>query len=128
MKITPPFSEKFIPSAEIKLSFSGNWTYAFSLGWDDQMYEKSPKLRYKYKTFDVEEWTSRSCASDIRNVCNTSEAITSIPLLTSCHQLLGMKSGKNKDFSAIAPLNFENKCYSIFKDTCGFKDVEVCTS
>ncbi|EFA02508.1 hypothetical protein TcasGA2_TC008211 [Tribolium castaneum] len=138
LKVTPPFSGNLLPLPPIKHFYGGNWTYAVSLGWDDNMYQKHLTSRFKYKSFEVQKWTSKSCDSRVSNICNMKERseISSKPLLTSCHQILGMKTVKNNDFGLTdmrnsndeSTENRESKCFPIYEDTCGSIDREVCQS
>ncbi|XP_044255342.1 uncharacterized protein LOC123005593 [Tribolium madens] len=132
LKVTPPFSENLLPFPPLKHFYYGNWTYGVSFGWDDNMYQKNLTSRYKYKPFEVEKWTSKTCDSKASNICYMKKRseISSKPLLTSCHQILGMRAINNNAFVSTA-LSYPNDkvvgdCLPIYEDACGLTDFEVC--
>ncbi|RZC32288.1 hypothetical protein BDFB_010260 [Asbolus verrucosus] len=142
LEVWPQFSDNLIPFPPVVFPFDGDWVHAVALGWDDNMYAKTLNKRYKHKAFGVEEWTSRKCSSKSSNVCYKSEKcdkLSSIPLVTSCHHLIGMKfvdNGLCEDFSSLGMevQNLTNQlqvvedtaCYRIHKDICHVAEMDVC--
>ncbi|RZC32289.1 hypothetical protein BDFB_010259 [Asbolus verrucosus] len=137
LKVAPKFSARLIPNAPIIYPYDGDWIHAVSLGWDEDMYLKKSSFRYKYKPFDVREWTSSNCNSEPTKVCDnrpTNCKMLSKPLVTSCHQLVGMKlddSSKCNVFynfgSKIQKVKKKKKsCYNIYKNICNSTKMEVC--
>ncbi|KAH0811137.1 hypothetical protein GEV33_011654 [Tenebrio molitor] len=139
VQVWPEFSEFVVPSPSIKYPFWGKWVHASSIGWDENMYEKNLTSRYKYELFDVDEWTSQNCSSESSEICYYSDKVSSRPLVTSCHQLIAMKSTEKNCFNGVGNftynttedgtlLGYDPECQPIYNDDCSVTEAEVCES
>ncbi|RZC40943.1 hypothetical protein BDFB_013786 [Asbolus verrucosus] len=139
LEVEPKFAENLVPFPPLKYPFYGDWIHAATLGWDDNMYKKDVDFRHKNRPFNIEEWTSRECRSEANNVCfewENCKRLSSKPLVTSCHQLIGMKFHDSEQFSSLGidvkNITIESQmiqnrsCYDIYKDICQTDETEYC--
>lgn len=86
---------------------------AYTLGWNDEMYRRPLEYRFLYGGLRKRSWSAASQNNVTINVCQGypegCSELSSIPLLTACNGLIGLKFKSGRDDQC-------NNHYYIFPD------------